>query len=104
MENVELSKKLREISRSGSTFRRMICKMAAQRIDKLAVELEQTKALLAAALADLRKADMDCAFCAHKSPPAPCAEEDEHYECEQCPHECYCKDCFDNSKWEYHKN
>lgn len=102
MDNVELVKKLREISRSGSTFRRMICKMAAQQIEKQAAELDQTKALLAAAVADLRKADDVCCYCEHREPPAPCFEDGKIYECEKCPRECYCKDCIDNSKWEYY--
>lgn len=102
MDNIELSKKLRWIgAKDSSTFRRTICKMAAQRIDKLAAELEKTKALLAVAVADLKEADANCAYCAHKSPPAPCAEDEEHYTCEDCTHDCYCKDCVDNSKWEH---
>lgn len=102
MDNVELIKKLRWIvQKDSSTFRRTICKMAAQRIDKLAAELDQTKALLATAVEDLQKTDVVCCYCAHREPPAPCAEDDDHYECEQCPHDCYCKDCFDNSKWEW---
>ena len=96
MDNVELVKKLREISRSGSTFRRMICKMAAQHI-------ERQDALLAAVLADLRKADVDCSFCVNKETPVPCAEDEEDYPmCKGCPYECNCKECFDNSKWEYY--
>lgn len=50
MDNIELSKKLRWISaKDSSAFRRTICKMAAQRIDKQAAELAETKALLATA-------------------------------------------------------
>ena len=94
MENVELVKKLRELSRSGSTFRRMICKVAAQQIEKLSAQL-------AAAMEDLRQADDVCCYCAHREPPAPCFEDGEIYECEKCPRECYCKDCIDNSKWEW---
>lgn len=103
MNDVELSKKLREISRStASVYNKQIFKQAAQRIDKLSEELERTKDLLAAAVADLRKADDVCCYCAHREPPAPCFEDSEIYECEKCPRECYCKDCIDNSKWEYH--
>lgn len=96
MESKELCKKLRELARSGSPFRRIICKMAAQRI-------ERQDALLAAVLADLRKADVDCSFCVNKETPVPCAEDEEDYPmCKGCPYECNCKECFDNSKWEYY--
>ena len=67
MENTELSKKLRELSRkSAGTYRKMICRMAAQRIGKLSAELEKNKALLAVAVADLREADVNCTYCSHK--------------------------------------
>ena len=101
MDHIELSKRLRDLSKKGSTYRRTICKMAAQKIDNLAAELEGTKALLAQALADLKEADVNCAYCAHKWPPAPCAHDEEYYTCDQCPHECYCKDCDDNDKWRW---
>lgn len=101
MDNMELSKRLRQLSKKGSTYRRAICKMAAQKIDKQAAELEKLLALFDQVLADLKEADVNCAFCAHKWPPAPCAEDDEHYTCEDCHHDCYCKDCVDNSKWEH---
>lgn len=95
MDNVELCKKLRELSRSGSSFKRMICKMAAQRIQDLSAQL-------AAAVEDLRQADVDCNFCANKETPTPCAEDEEDYPmCKGCPYECNCKECFDNSKWEW---
>lgn len=101
MDYVELSKHLRNISaKSSSTFLQTICKMAAQKIDKMAAELEQTKVQLAGTLEDLKKVDMDCSFCSHNQTPAPCAEDDEHYTCEDCTHDCYCKDCDNNSKWE----
>lgn len=104
MDNIELSKKLRWISaKDSSTFRRTICKMAAQRIDKQAAGLAETKALLATAVSELKETDVNCAYCAHKQPPAPCAEDDEHYDCNSCKHDCYCKDCKDNNKWEYEK-
>lgn len=101
MDHMELSKRLRDLSKKGSTYRRTICKMAAQKIDNLAAELEKTKALLANAVADLKQADVDCTYCAHKLPLAPCADDEEQLFCEDCPHECYCKDCEDNSKWEW---
>ena len=102
MDHVELSKHLRNISaKSSSTFLRTICKMAAQKIDKMAAELEQTKVQLAGALEDLKKVDMDCSFCSHNQTPAPCAKDDAHYTCDVCPKDCYCKDCKNNSKWEW---
>lgn len=75
-----------------------------KRMDKLTAELEKTKALLTAAVAELQSADVNCTYCSHKHPPAPCSQDDEHYTCEDCPYDCYCKDCKDNSKWEWHKN
>ena len=105
MENTELSKKLRELScKSAGTYRKMICRMAAQRIGKLSAELEKTKALLVEAVADLRETDVNCTYCGYKHPPAPCSQDDEHYTCEDCHHDCHCKDCTDNSKWVWHKN
>ncbi len=102
MESKELCKNLRRISnKNGSPFIKKMCKMGAQRIDKLSAELEKTKALLAAAVADLKEADVNCTYCSHKQPPAPCSQDDEHYTCEDCPHDCYCRDCDNNGKWEW---
>ncbi len=102
MDHIELSKRLRDLSaKSKSTYRRTICKMAAQQIDKQAAELEETKALLNQALLDLKEADVNCAYCSHKSPPAPCNNGDQEIWCDDCHHDCYCKDCDDNSKWEW---
>lgn len=101
MDHIELSKRLRDLSKNGSSYRRTICKMAAQKIDGMAAELEATKALLAKAVADLKQADIDCQKCIHKVPVAPCNNDEEETWCDDCPHECYCKDCYDNSKYEY---
>lgn len=109
MDDIMLSKKLREISRSTeSVYKKQIFKQAAQRIDKLSAQLQamatlahDTQCRLDAALTDLRKADDVCCYCAHREPPAPCFEDGKIYECEKCPRECYCKDCIDNSKWEW---
>ena len=101
MNHVELSKHLRNLSKNGSSYRQTICKMAAQKIDKMAVELEETKALLNRALEDLKQADIDCLKCIHKSPAAPCNSDEEETWCDDCPHDCYCKDCYNNSKWEW---
>ena len=101
MDHIEISKHLRALSKKGSTYRRTICRMAAQTIDKMAAELEETKALLAQALADLQRADVDCLKCLHKAPAAPCNDDEQETWCDDCPHDCYCKDCFNNSEWEW---
>lgn len=104
MENSKLITKLREMSwGSCSAYKKTILKMAAQRITKLEAELKETKDLLAGAVAALQKTDLTCDYCSHAYPPAPCGEDDEHYTCDNCTHDCYCKDCRDNSKWEYNK-
>ena len=71
MDHIELSKRLRDLSKNGSSYRRTICKMAARKIDGMAAELEATKALLAQAVADLKEADVNCVCCVYKQPPAP---------------------------------
>lgn len=99
MDHIELSKRLRDLSKDGSSYKRTICKMAAQKIDKLASELEATKALLAQAVADL-----DCKYCEYNKEPAACTNDEQEYPfCKGCRHDCPCKDCDDNSKWEYLK-
>ena len=103
MDHVELSKRLRDLSKKGSSYRRTICKMAARKIEDMAVELEKTKSLLNQALLDLKEADVNCIYCGHKSPPAPCNDDDQEIWCDDCCYDCYCKDCEDNSKWEYQK-
>lgn len=102
MENSKLITKLREMSwGSCSTYKKTVLKMAAQRITKLEAELKETKDLFAVAVAALQKHDLHCEYCVHKDPPAPCGEDDEYYTCDTCSHECFCKDCTNNSKWEY---
>lgn len=101
MDHIELSKRLRDLGTKGSSYRRTICKMAAQKIDGMAAELEATKALLAKAVADLKQAVVDCRYCVHKNPPAPCNNDENETWCDDCPHDCYCKDCYGNSKYEY---
>lgn len=96
MDNKMLISKLREISRSKSTstFKRMLFKMAAQRIEKL-------ETLSARLVADLKEVDTDCRKCLHNKTPAPCVDSDEEVFCNDCPYGCECKDCYDNSKYEY---
>lgn len=74
-----------------------------RKIDGMAAELEATKALLTQAVADLKEADIDCLKCVHKAPAAPCNSDENEVWCDDCPHDCYCKDCCNNSKWEYQK-
>lgn len=52
---------------------------------------------IAALLADLKKADTDCSFCAHNAVSAPCEDTDNM--CDQCTEDCICKTCRDNSNW-----
>lgn len=104
MDHIELSKRLRDLSKKGSSYRRTICKMAARKIDSMAAELERTKAQLAQALEDLKQADLDCKYCENNKEPAACTNDEQEYPfCKECPHDCPCKDCDDNSKWKYQK-
>lgn len=43
MDHIELSKRLRDLSKKGSSYRRTICKMAARKIDGMAAELEKNE-------------------------------------------------------------
>lgn len=96
MDNIQLKLKLRELSRSksSSTFKRMLFKMAAQRI-------ENQEKLIARLVADIRELDVDCRKCVNKKHPAPCMDSDEEIHCDNCSYSCACKDCYDNSKYEY---
>ena len=40
-----------------------------------------------------------CDFCVHGHEPAPCEGSD--FVCDNCECDCICKDCRDNSKWEW---
>lgn len=100
MDNTELCKKLRELSRKGSPFRRTICKAAAQRIVEQADELERVKMLLSDIYQQLPKLDLSCDYCDYGQVLRPCIENDELIHCEDCSRDCFCKDCGpDGSKW-----
>lgn len=110
MDNKELVQKLRDLARGKGTsiYKRTIFKMAAQKIEQmesqmmaLACYLEDAQMRYASAVADLKDADIDCVKCLHKTPPAPCNSDENEVYCDDCPYECVCKDCIDNSKWEY---
>jgi len=56
----------------------------------------------AALLEDLKQADMiGCEHCANNKPVESSACEDAECDCERCKSECKCKDCIDNSNWEW---
>lgn len=101
MDNKELAQKLREFSRSKSTsmYKRTIFKKAAQQLERmesqaaaLACYLEDAQTRFVAAVADLKRADIDCLKCIHKSPAAPSNSDENETWCDDCPHDCYCKD------------
>lgn len=54
---------------------------------------------LEVALADLKKADMGCNFCANSRKDAPCDAAD--CDCSICTEDCICKTCRDNSNWSW---
>ena len=102
MDHIELSKRLRDLSKNGSSYRQTICKMAARKIDGMAAELKAAKALLAQAVADLKEADLDCKYCENNKEPAECVNDEQEYPfCKGCRHDCPCKDCDDNGKWRW---
>lgn len=67
----------------------------------LITELEQTKALLAEAVKQVKELDIECKYCDHRWQPVPCAETDDFFTCEECSYDCYCKECRNNSKWQW---
>lgn len=64
----------------------------AMAIMKLRMERE-------AAVAALKRLDVECKFCAHSKRPAACSETD--ILCDACELDCACKGCRENSKWEW---
>ena len=52
-----------------------------------------------AAVAELNRLDIDCEVCIHNKKAFPC--ENTNVLCGDCEHDCYCKDCRENSKWEW---
>ena len=76
---------LRKLSDQGSQYRRTVCRQAADALES--------------ALADLKKADTECDFCAHNLKDAPCDAAD--CDCSICKEDCTCKTCRDNSNWQW---
>ena len=66
---------------------------------------EQGKAIMElrrereAAVAELKRLDLECSACIHNKEPALCV--DTNVFCDDCEHDCLCKDCHENSKWEW---
>lgn len=54
-----------------------------------------------ALIATVKKLDTNCAYCKHNMVTAPCGETDSAMDCGSCNLDCYCKDCDENSKWEW---
>lgn len=75
------------------------CSNLEQRLNLLGAyeETGLTPEQVAALMADLKKVDTDCSFCAHNATPAPCEGTDNM--CDQCTEDCVCKTCRDNSNW-----
>lgn len=65
--------------------------------DCIMAELEMLREENAALRETVKRLDLDCSECARALTPAPCEESD--YLCWDCPHDCICRDCRDNSKW-----
>ena len=78
-----------------------------QERDRLNILLGQAQSMLEtrtherdAAVEDLKQADVDCMKCKFSLSTAPCHESD--FNCAECKvANCVCKDCTDNSNWEW---
>lgn len=88
MKTNELITALRKLSQQGTQYRRTVCRLAADALE--------------AALADLKKADIECDFCVHNGKDAPCEAAD--CDCSICTEDCVCKTCRDNSNWQWRGN
>lgn len=86
METNEIIVGLRKLSNQGSQYRRTVCRQAADAVE--------------AVLEDLKKADLECDFCAHSQEDAPCDAAD--CDCSICTENCVCKTCRDNCNWQWH--
>lgn len=71
---------------------------AAERLSTALICLTRDRESLMKALKTL---DKDCAYCKHNMEEAPCAGTASNLECTTCDLDCYCKDCTENSKWEW---
>lgn len=49
--------------------------------------------------AEIKRLDLDCRSCRHNHEKPQCAETD--YPCDECPFDCPCATCGDNSNWEW---
>ena len=63
--------------------------------DQLALMAED----LHEALEALRKEDLNCRYCMHANPDAPC--DTANCDCSVCNENCPCKTCRDNSNWKW---
>lgn len=50
-------------------------------------------------IAALKVVDTECKFCKHHNQPVPCQKAPTEYLCDQCPHDCICRTCQDNSQY-----
>ena len=78
-----------------------------QERDGLNILMEQTQSMLEtrtrerdAVVENLKRVDVDCLQCKFSRSPAPCHESD--FNCAECKvANCVCKDCTDNSNWQW---
>ena len=49
----------------------------------------------------LKEVDVDCQYCKYAGFNPPCAEEPFLIECGKCRYACPCRDCHENSKYEW---
>ena len=71
---------------------------AAGRLSEALIHLTKERELL---ISCLKEIDTDCTYCKYNQKPAPCRETESNLECDTCILYCVCKDCKDNSKWEW---
>lgn len=71
---------------------------AAGKLSEALIHLTKERELL---IECLKEIDTECTYCKHNQKPAPCGETESSLECDTCILYCVCKDCRDNSKWEW---
>lgn len=71
---------------------------AAGKLSEALIHLTKERELL---IGCLKEIDTECAYCKHNQKAAPCLEKEPTLDCETCTCDCICKDCRDNSKWEW---
>ena len=89
-------KLVKQLRSTVSVSKRKMLDAAANTIEKLLAEVAEFDA----AVAELKELDVDCLVCDHNHRTAPCEGTD--YLCDDCPFECPCKGCKNNSKWAWH--